>query len=112
MAKDSGSSIKGKKGYWLMGRLWRITDHCLRAEGRVRKGGWKERRWKLMVKESVKEEAGRQWVEEVERRNDLVQYGSRQTALGRADYIKGFGRGNEIRAEIKSRCEWGDHWVD
>ena len=29
------------------------------------KGGWKERRWKLMVKESVKKEAGRQWVEEV-----------------------------------------------
>ena len=48
----------------------------------------------------------------MERRNDLGQYGSRQTALGRADYIKGFGRGNEIRAEIKSRCEWGDHWVD
>ena len=59
-----------------------------------------------------KEGSGRQWVEGVERRNDLGQYGSRQTALGRADYIKGFGRSNEIRAEIKSRCEWGDHWVD
>ena len=87
-----------------------ITVYGLREEWE--KGGWKERRWKLMVKESVKKEAGRQWVEEVERRNDLGQYGSRQTALGRADYIKGFGRGNEIRAEIKSRCKWGDHWVD
>ena len=65
-----------------------------------------------MVKESVKKEVGRQWVEEVERRNDLGQYGSRQATLGRADYIKGFGRGNKIRAEIKSRCELGDHWVD
>ena len=37
MAKDSGSSIKGKKGYWLMGRLW--TYHRLRAEGRVGKRG-------------------------------------------------------------------------
>ena len=87
-----------------------ITVYGLREEWE--KGDWEERRWKLMVKESVKKEAGRQWVEEVERRNDLGQYGSRKTALGRADYIKSFGRGNEIRAEIKSRCEWGDHCVD
>ena len=35
-----------------------ITVYGLREEWE--KGGWKERRWKLTVKESVKKEAGRQ----------------------------------------------------
>ena len=107
MAIDSGSTIKGKKGYWLMGRLWRITYYSLRAEGRVGKRGLEGEKMEVNGQRECKggsaEAVGRGGGEE----NDLGQYGSRQTALGRADYIKGFGRGNEIRAEVKSRCQWG-----
>ena len=53
------------------------------------------------------DEARRQWQEEVESRTDLGQYKNRQRELGRADYLNGFRKGDEIRAEIKRRCEWG-----
>ena len=69
--------------------------------------GWGERRWKCTVKESVLREEGKRWREEVEKRSNLGEYGNRQAALGRSEYVKGFGREDEIRAEIKRRCEWG-----
>ena len=52
-------------------------------------------------------EEGKRWREEVEKRSNLGEYGNRQAALGRAEYVKGFGRGDEIRAEIKRGHEWG-----
>ena len=68
--------------------------------------------WKKKVRECVRTAARRQWQEEVESRMALGQYKIRQRELGRADNLKGFRKGDEIRAEIKRRCEWVDHWVE
>ena len=74
--------------------------------------GLREGSWKKKGRECVRTEARRQLQEEVESRTDLGQYKNRQRELDRADYLKGFRKGDEIRAEIKRRCEWGDHWVE
>ena len=39
------------------------------------------------------ERGGKRWREEVEKRSNLGEYGNRQAALGRAECVKGFGRG-------------------
>ena len=58
---------------------------------------------------TVKEVAGREWVVEVEGRVDLGSYREKQQQLSRAEYLKGFRKGDDVR-EIKRRCEWGSHW--
>ena len=70
------------------------------GRGSMGRFGLGERRSKCTVKESVLREEGKRWREEVEKRSNLGKYGNRQAALGRAEYVKGFGRGDEIRAEI------------
>ena len=51
----------------------------------------------------------RAWREEVEGRQDLGNYKDRQLVLERADYIAN-SSGDKIRAEIKGKCEWGEHF--
>ena len=47
---------------------------------------------------------------EVEGRVDLGSYREKQQQLSRAEYLKGFRKGDDVREEIKRRCEWGSHW--
>ena len=49
----------------------------------------------------MRTEARRQWQEEVQSRTDLGQYKNRQRELDRADYLKGFRKGEEL--ERRSR---------
>lgn len=74
------------------------------------KEGWGERQWKRLVGKTVKEVAGREWMVEVEGRVDLGSYREKQQQLSRAEYLKGFRKGDDVREEIKRRCEWGSHW--
>ena len=59
---------------------------------------------------TVKEVAGREWLVDVEGRVDLGSYRERQRQLSRAEYLKGFRKGDGVREEIKRRCELGSHW--
>ena len=47
----------------------------------------------------------------MEGRQDLGDYKDRQLVLERADYIAN-SSGDKIRAEIKEKCEWGDHFIN
>ena len=71
-----------------------------------------ERQWirKRLVGKTVKEVAGREWMVEVEGRVDLGSYREKRQQLSRAEYLKGFRKGDDVREEIKRRCEWGIHW--
>ena len=102
--KIVGEALLEIRGSWVDYVQAQITKYSLRDvwEGE----GWEERCWKKKVRECVRAEARRQWQEEVESRTDLGQYKNRQRELGRADYLKGFSKGDEIRAEIKRRYEW------
>ena len=71
--------------------------------------GWNEKVLKKAVVDQVEKEGKRAWREEVEGRQDLGDYKDRQLVLERADYIAN-GSGDKIRAEIKEKCEWGDHF--
>ena len=71
---------------------------------------WSGRQWKKLVVRTVQEVACQDWREEVEHRVDLGSYGNRQQQLARADYLKGFRKGDVVRGEIKERCEWGSNW--
>ena len=46
---------------------------------------------------TVKEVAGREWMVEVEGRVDLSSYREKQLQLSRAEYLKGFRKGYDIR---------------
>ena len=70
---------------------------------------WNEKVWKKVVVEQVEREGKRAWREEVEGRQDLGNYKDRQLVLERADYIAN-SSGDKIRAEIKGKCEWGEHF--
>ena len=70
---------------------------------------WNEKVWKKVVVEQVDREGKRAWREEVEGRQDLGNYKDRQLVLERADYIAN-SSGDKIRAEIKGKCEWGEHF--
>ena len=59
---------------------------------------------------TVKEVAGREWMVEVEGRVDLGSYREKQQQLSRVEYLKGFRKGDDVREEIKRRCEWGSYW--
>ena len=50
------------------------------------------------------------WAKEIARRGDLGAYTLKHKQLCQAKYIKGT-KGNDRRAEIKERIEWGKHWV-
>ena len=58
----------------------------------------------------MREVACQDWREEVEHRVDIGSYGNRQRQLARADYLKGFRKGDVVRGEIKERCKWGSNW--
>ena len=73
--------------------------------------GWNEKVWKKAVVDQVEKEGKRAWREEVEGRQDLGDYKDRQLELERADYITN-SSGNKIRAEIKEKCEWGNHFIN
>ena len=45
---------------------------------------------------TVKEVAGKEWVVEVEGRVDLGSYREEQQQLSRAEYLKGFRKGDDI----------------
>ena len=70
---------------------------------------WNEKVWKKVVVEQVEREGKRAWREEVEGKQDLGSYKDRQLVLERADYIAN-SSGDKIRAEIKGKCEWGEHF--
>ena len=70
---------------------------------------WNEKVWKKVVVEQVEREGKRAWREEVEGKQDLGNYKDRQLVLERADYIAN-SSGDKIRAEIKGKCEWGEHF--
>ena len=70
---------------------------------------WNEKVWKKVVVEQVEREGKRAWREEVEGKQDLGSYKDRQFVLERADYIAN-SSGDKIRAEIKGKCEWGEHF--
>ena len=46
----------------------------------------------------------------MESRVDLGSYGEQQQELSRADYLEIFKGEDNVREEIKKRCEWGCHW--
>ena len=66
---------------------------------------------KKTVVDQVEKEGKRAWREEVEGRQDLGDYKDRQLVLERADYTAN-GSGDKIRAEIKEKCAWGDHFIN
>ena len=98
MAKDSGSGIKGTEGYWFIGRLRRSACRWVRVRGSMGRfglGGEEMEVYGQRVCVALREE-GKRWREEVAERSNLGKYMNRQAALGRAEYVKGFGRGDEI----------------
>ena len=71
---------------------------------------WTEKTWPKLVMETLKEGAKVGWAKEIARRGDMGACMLKNKQLCQAKYIKGWN-GNDIRAEIKERIEWGKHWV-
>ena len=73
--------------------------------------GFTIRQWKHLVRWGIRKGADRRWLEEIASKSDIGEYGQGCMELKRAGYIQGSSRGEEIRREIKKRCEWGEHWA-
>ena len=67
---------------------------------------WEEKVWKTRAIGQIEQESERALSKEMEDREDLEFYKDKQAALSRAVYMEK-SSGDEIRLQIKRKCEWG-----
>ena len=108
--KIVGEALANKRGKGSWVDYIRSLMDSYRIQEEWAKEEWSEKQWKRLVHRTVREVAGIEWRQEVLNRGDVGSYGDRHEQLSRAEYLRGFRKGNEVREKIKERCEWGQHW--
>ncbi len=114
MEKERWTKIVGEAVIEYIGR-GTLADYGLSLiekyglSGKWNDGKWNEKAWTKIVRRATEDAGKAGWAKEVAVRRDLGPYKEKQKELGKAEYVKG-RNGNVIRAEIKQRVEWGQHW--
>ena len=91
-----GEALRDKRGKGSWVDYVRTLRSIYGSEEEWAKDGLEERQWKRLVGKTVKEVAGREWMEEIEGRVDLGSYREKQQQLSRAEYLKGFRKGDDV----------------
>jgi len=97
----------GGRGTWVDYVIALVLEYKLQEDWEDNQ--WQGKVWKRRVAEQVEFAGRHSWRKEVESKGDLGMYRDRQVELGRAEYI-GRMSGDQIRGEIKQKCEWGEHF--
>ena len=101
LGEHLGTGTWADYGYTLLGKYGLL--------GKWKEEIWTEKTWSKLAMETLKEGA-KEGGQKIARRGDLGTYTKKHKELCQGKYIKG-RNGNDIRAEIKERIEWGKYLV-